>query len=342
MAKRKPKPDPDPEPFSFSAWLARTSMMMVAGVLILAVTAVLFAKTEGFRSIVVREVEGQLGLKVAVGKSGLLWNGVVRLQDLRAAGEDTTRPYGVEIAEVHLRLSPFNLVRRGEASLLRSIDLRDCHATFSPDESGEMQPGRLSGISDWLARWGKLALPSTGDDPRRPSPIHPTVPEETGTGLAGPSMRWKRTRIAVHNAELRWLDAGGNTIVSVRDLDFTSVPVRFPTRDAIHIHLVAGLVELADGSQVSDMDVELLETGASYLVLNLEAVRRTGAAASPEPSPRRNADTPRVEQTPPAPAAADPRAERPEPEAAVAPESPAAPMDRAAFIRAELERAVAE
>ena len=334
MAKKKPRPEP--EPFSFSAWLARTGMMIVAGVLILAVIAVLFAKTDGFRSIVEREVESQLGLHVSVGDSGLLWNGDVRLQNLRTVGDDSVHPYGVEIVEARLRLSLLNLVRRGEVSVLRRILLRDCQVTFSPDEGGELQPKRLNGVTDWLARWGGLALPSTEDGSRRTSLFHPADPGETEAGPGDSGFNWKQTRITVLNADMRWLDAEGNAIVSVHDLDFTAVPIRFPTRDATHLHLVVGLIELADTSRVNDMDVELLQTGASYLVLNLAAVRRAGASEPPQTTPRRSVDMA------PAAVAADLPAARPEPVGGAAPESTTAPVDRAAFIRAELERAVAD
>jgi hypothetical protein len=153
--------------------------------------------------------------------------------------------------------------------------------------------------------------------------------------------QWEQAAISLQEGTMEWIDASGQVVASVLQVSFSRTPLSLPNREAAHYHLRAGSA-VAGPTQVRDLDVELLRTGDSYLVLNLDAVRHP--AGPPPRGPQTTPAPPPARQSQAAPRDSAPTRPLPPPETpaaqAPAPASPDPVLQR--YLQEELAGALGE
>ncbi len=68
--------------------ITRTVFTLLALVVILSVSAFLFARTEGFRSLLSDQIEKAIGLRLEADSSRIAWNGAIVFQGVRSADHE--------------------------------------------------------------------------------------------------------------------------------------------------------------------------------------------------------------------------------------------------------------
>ncbi len=286
MAKRKRKPAAPPAP-SFSQFLVRSGLVVGASVLIIYVTGYLFAGTEGFRSLLESRLEKQLGLQIEIGGSRSSWSGDIFLSDLATVTEEGETP-ALTIEKIEIDTAPWQFFKGNLVRGVRRAHLGHWSLSFSLNEQGAWEPTELGQVTDWLGRWGSLALPST-DTAKQKAVRGGAVDVEASEDPApGRSFEvWDHSVISLEEGDIQWADEVGNVLASIHDVSFIRTPLDLPTRKAGHYHLTVESAIVGE-VRVRDMDVELLRTGETYLVLNLHAVRQQGpSAGEPKRSTKR-------------------------------------------------------
>lgn len=290
--------------------------------------------------MVASRLEKQLGVKVRIDGSRSSWNGDITLTGITAGDGAKDETAAVRIEELRLDISPSALIRGDLRRGVRGAAIRDWRVRMSLDDAGLWHPSWLSGTTEWLGRWGSLAVPA----PEQPeaaaataATAHPVEPGASALILDD----WDRTAISLEDGTMEWIDETGRVVAFVHQVSFTRTPLDLPTRQAGHYHLRVAAA-LAGPTQVRDLDVELLRTGDSYLVLNLEAVRQPAGAPPLQPrNPSAANPAPRSEPPPDRRVPAPDRAPAPPPSAGDAATAPAAdPMRH--YLQEELAGALAE
>lgn len=282
--KKKPKAPPPPPPGSP---VVRSVLLLVAIVFIVLVTGYLFAGTEGFRSIVESRIEAALGIPLEIESSRALLHGGLVFEDVHTTNRIADGVGGVQVDRASIRIGWLALLGGDLAGATRAVEVQGWRVHFAPDAEGVMQPRALSGASDWLGQWGGLALPDSREISTKHRAGRAGAPEvsmdASGTGQALDA--WTNTQFSLRGGDIAWWDRHGNEVVSVHDIAFHLTPLELPTRAATHYHATVKSAVLPGDQRVRDMNLELLRTGASYLVLNLEATRQTGTGALPPDAP---------------------------------------------------------
>lgn len=326
--KSKPAP-PAPKP-RLRDTLWRWSLTGLATVLLLYGTGYGFARTEGFRSILAGRLEKSLGIPITIGGSSSSWRGDITLTGIYATPRKSDDEPAVQIGTLRLATSPLAFLSGDLYGGIRRADLDHWRINMVLDEHGRWQPDWLTGVTDWMGRWGSLAVPV--------GTVEPTAGLEpvAGPAVESPPLHfetWSNTVVSLTDGAMEWRDTKGTMVAFVTDVGFVRTPLHLPTREAGHYHLTVGSAK-AGATRMRDLDVELLRTGDSYLVLNLEAVRHQVApAADPEPAPpvRAAPAPPPLEHLPLDPAP---------PVTNAAPVDPIPPLQR--FVEQELKNALRE
>lgn len=344
--KRKSKAAPPPAtPISQTAM--RTLLVAGVSVLIIYVTGFLFAGTEGFRSLLESRMEKQLGMQVDIGGSRSSWSGDIFLSDVVTVTDGDDETPALQIERIEIDTAPWQFFKGNLVGGIRRAQLSHWSLSFSLNDQGGWEPGELGAVTDWLGRWGSLTLPAGEAAPEKTVRGGAVEVDDAGASAPGRSFEvWDHSIISLEDGDIQWGDAAGNVLASIYGVSFIRTPLNLPTRKAGHYHLTVDSAIVAD-ARVRDMDVELLRTGDTYLVLNLHAVRQQGptteepkrvtkrlsaraevvAPVTPAPPPARPLEVVTVEDV----RVTDPRAV-----------APAANQDFEQIIRGELEDALRE
>jgi hypothetical protein len=300
--KKKKKKADESRPGSLISAITRFVFTLVALAIILTVSAYLFVRTEGFRSLVSDRLEKATGVRLEADSSRIAWNGAIVFQDIHSADSEGDPVPGFTAASVQIQANLVAALRGQSVASLRAVHVQDWGMQFSMDDTGVWQPASLGQISDWLGRWGSLALPED-----EPGVSQAAAAPDEAKGDQVPEVRppvklaeLKETKLRIRNGEIIWRDRSGNPLAEIRGVTFNLTPLDLPTNPASHYHLQVESATATDGSKVRDMNVELLRTGLTYLVINLEAVRQTAGRAEeiPQPVSSRTESTSRAQEEP--------------------------------------------
>lgn len=296
--KKKKKTNASPPGALISA-ITRTVFTLLALVVILSVSAFLFARTDGFRSLVSDQIEKAVGVRLEADSSRTTWNGAIVFRNVRSAGHEGL---GLIASKVRVETDLAAAIRGKFVEALRAVQVQDWRLQFSMDDAGIWQPAGLGKISAWLQRWGSLALPA--DEPVELPPTDAAkTPGEDPAQEVRPRVKlaeFNQTRLHIQNGELIWRDRSGSVLAEIRGVTFKLTPLDLPTSPAAHYHLQVESAAAADGSKIRNMDVELFRTGLTYFVINLEAARQTARrpeAMDRSPRPAADPEPDRTEST---------------------------------------------
>lgn len=292
MARKKVKAWREEEPPRRTAWsrirsayrLARTLVVIGA---ILYGAALVASRTDGFRDLVAARLERHLGMPVKVESVAANARFDLTLQGIVTEGTRHKNSPGLRAHRVTLAWSWRDVLRRGGPGL-RLLDLDRCVITFARDEQGVWQPADMAPLSEFLAKWLQLDLgtkppenvtgPTGGEaEPREdgaPAAGKPTV-AATGVSTAR-ALRDARLSIVLRRSEVTWWGDGDVPLAAVEGVNLAATPVRLPNRTMTHYHLKLDHAAGAQGLSVSDMTLELLDTGDQQLVLVFDAGRTSG------------------------------------------------------------------
>jgi len=282
--KQKKQKADESRPGSVISSISRFVFTLIALLLVLAVSAYLFARTEGFRALVSDQVEKAIGVRLTASSSRITWNGGIVFEDVRSEDQKETEGAGLVAARVRIDASLVEALRGRFVAALRAVHVQDWRLQFSLDEAGVWQPASLGKVSDWLGRWGTLALPED-EVGGTPAPAEANDSGDDSEPPVRPRIQladFKRTLLRIQNGDLIWSDRSGNALADIRGVTFKLTPLELPTHPAAHYHLQVESATATDGSNVRDMDVELFQTGLTYFVINLEAVRQAARRAQEE------------------------------------------------------------
>ena len=261
--------------------IVRTTLTGGVAAAIILITGFLFARTEGFRSIVESQIAASTGQHVKIGESAALWNGDLVLGNIRTGNDNDEGAAGVRIESAHIDIDWF-LLLRGDMELgIRKVSVNNWRVDFAPDKDGRLQPKELVAASDWLSKWGGLAIPPAMTSSRKTLSPKANLSQANSNAMTEIDLnRWRNTCISLRDGDITWWDGQGNIRVSVHEISFFLTPLDFPTRKAAHYHAKVKSAILPGDNRVRDMDVELLRTDDTYLVLNLKAIRQTPRSTS--------------------------------------------------------------
>ena len=220
--------------------LLRTVFVTIAFVaVIMLVTCYIAVRTEVVRGRIEEWLEEETGLELIVASTRLGWACNIVVEGLQS--EPMTN--SVALAEVTA-----DEVRIGVAwNLDRRITVRSGRLVLQKTAEEEWEPR-------FLARLGNLR-------------------NVEQLGVATQKMR-KKTRLTVVGASIYWVDAKGERLARVEDLDFSIVPVTLKTgRKLHHCNLSAYLVAWERGSVTHNMSREWFFTAQNQFI---EVASQTG------------------------------------------------------------------
>ena len=226
-------------------------------------------------------IAASTGQHIEIGESEALWNGDLVLGNIGTRKDNEEGAAGVRIESAYIDIDWISLLRGRLELGVPKVSVNNWRVDFAPDKEGRIQPKELVAASDWLSKWGGLTIPPAMTSPRN------TVSKKVNLSQANSDVmteidldRWQNTCISLRDGDITWWDGQGNIRVSVHEISFFLTPLELPTRKAAHYHAQVKSAILPGDYRMRDMDVELLRTDDTYLVLNLKAIRQSPRSAS--------------------------------------------------------------
>jgi hypothetical protein len=174
------------------------SRLLVVGLILVVIVMIAgwFAvRSDGGRDLIETHLSKRLGAKVSVGRSRIGWPYVLVLEEVRTPGFEAAGTPGFSIEELRL----------GRRLRHWRLQLRQAIARVQEGGNARWEPACLSRLAD-------LRDAGARDVVRLTEGVRDSM------------------RIELTNCSLSWLDADGNETASVRNVDFSVLPVRIRKR----------------------------------------------------------------------------------------------------------------
>lgn len=262
----------------------RTTLVVLV---ILYVAALAATRTDGFRDVVASRLEKHFGIPVKIESVAASPRFDLTLRGLVTEGTRQKNSPGLRAHQVVLGWAWGDLWRHGRVGL-RSLDLERCVITFARDDEQAWQPADLVPLSEFLAKWLQLDLspPATASNAapentvveEKPAALEPAVekPAAAAGRAAARALQDGHLSVALRRSEITWWGEGEVPLAAVEGVSLTATPVRLPNRTLTHYHLKLEHAAGAKGLSVSDMTLEVLDTGDQQLVLVFDAGHTSG------------------------------------------------------------------
>jgi hypothetical protein len=264
--------------------LVRAAKTLLVIGMILYGAALVAARTDGFRDVVASRLERHLGMPVKIDGVSANARFDLTLRGVVTEGTRHKNSPGIRAHRVKLAWNWALLFRQGRPGL-RHLDLERCVITFARDDQQNWQPADLAPLSEFLAKWLQLdlgkpvaAVPDTAAAPER-EPAAATEgprPAEAAGRAAARALQDGRMSVALRRSEVTWWGEGEVPLAAVEGVSLTATPVQLPNRSLTHYHLKLERASAAQGLSVSDLTLELLDTGDQQLVLVFDAGHTSG------------------------------------------------------------------
>lgn len=285
MARKKVKAWRENEEPRRTAWsrvrtLVRAAQTLLVIGLILYGAALVASRTDGFRDVVASRLERHLGVPVKIDAVSANARFDLTLRGVVTEGTRHKNSPGIRAHRVKLAWSWAQFVRQGRPGL-RHLDLERCVITFARDDQQNWQPADLAPLSEFLAKWLQLDLGTPADA----ASVSAVKAEASGAAgrpaadagrAAARALQDGRMSVALRRSEVTWWGDGEVPLAAVEGVSLTATPVELPNRTLTHYHLKLERASAAQGLSVSDLTLELLDTGDQQLVLVFDAGHTTG------------------------------------------------------------------
>jgi hypothetical protein len=266
----------------------RTTLVVLV---ILYVAALAATRTDGFRDVVASRLEQHFGLPVKIESVAASPRFDLTLRGLVTEGTRQKNSPGLRAHQVVLGWAWGDLWRHGRVGL-RRLELERCVITFARDDQQAWQPADLVPLSEFLAKWLQLdlgpaasasnaATVAVAERPAgtpEPDALEPEVekPAAAAGRAAARALQDGHLSVALRRSEITWWGDGDVPLAAVEGVSLTATPVRLPNRTLTHYHLKLEHAAGAKGLSVSDMTLEVLDTGDQQLVLVFDAGHTSG------------------------------------------------------------------
>jgi uncharacterized protein YhdP len=263
------------EPATRGSVTARLFWSVVTIAVMVYVSGLLIARTEGFRAYLQNRLSAQLGMPVQIGSSRATAGLDLVLGKVSARDEAGGRA-SVSAGEVRLSGTLGNLIKTGRP-LASGVRVKDLQVVFVEDDTGRWAPATLRRYSQWFSRLAGLNLKQTDAETEED-----TTPSPRARRFRIPVL--EDIRLALRGTELEWWDNQGNLVAFVRGADVYSTPLQVPTRAMTHLKITAATVHSVRGRSASDLNVELIHSSKEVFILAMQmgGPEASGAAAGPD------------------------------------------------------------
>jgi hypothetical protein len=247
---------------------------LVAGGLWLAVicailygSALLLARTAGFRSVLAEQIEQRSGVKVNIARSALDWKLNLWLDGITSDSPANVGEPMIEALGVRLDWG----LEKGRLRLM-NLRVEGAQVRLVQGEDGEWLPGFLAPLANKVTRLGQLGSVNTimKEAPARTAETAPAETKKQVESGVKAGAFFENMNVTIEGAVISWW-SGGNELASITGLDFVSRNVEFPGRNFQYYQVKAARAELGDHRKVDNLSFEMLSTEGRNIVLGPKA-----------------------------------------------------------------------